>query len=56
VLLEFDADSPSDRDRIAQLYRVGKILRHESSNGSIAIEAELPRRVLARFQDAAVHA
>jgi GTP-binding protein HflX len=55
VQLQFDADSPADRDRIAQLYRVGKILRHESSNGSIAIEAELPRRVLGRFQDAAVH-
>ena len=56
VQLEFDADSPADRERIAQLYRVGKILRHESSNGSIAIEAELPRRVLVRFQDAAVQA
>ena len=54
VQLEFDPDSPADRDRIAQLYRVGKILRHESSNGSIAIEAELPRRVIGRFQDAAV--
>ena len=55
VQLEFDADSEADRDRIAQLYRVGRILRHESANGSIAIEAELPRRVLGRFQDPAVH-
>jgi len=56
VRLEFDAESESDRDRIAQLYRIGKILRHETSNGSIAIEAELPRRVLERFQDRTVEA
>jgi GTP-binding protein HflX len=54
VQLEFDADSEADRARIAQLYRVGKILRHESSNGSIAIEADVPRRVRPRFQDAEV--
>jgi GTPase len=53
VQLEFDATSNEHRDRIAQLYRVGKILRHESTNGHISIEAEIPRRVLDRFQDAA---
>ena len=56
VHLQFDAASPSDRDRIAQLYRVGRILRHESADGHVAIEAELPRRVVGRFQDAAVRA
>jgi GTP-binding protein HflX len=54
VRLQFDAESESDRDRIAQLYRIGKILRHETSDRSIAIEAELPRRVLERFQDRTV--
>jgi GTP-binding protein HflX len=56
VQLEFDAASDADRDRIAQLYRVGKILRHEWADGHISIEAEVPRRVLDRFQDAAVQA
>jgi GTP-binding protein HflX len=56
VQLKFDASSDGDRERIAHLYRIGKILRHESTNGHISIEAEVPRRVLDRFHDAAVHA
>jgi GTPase len=56
VRLEFDANSDGDRERIVQLYRIGRILRHESSDGHISIEAELPRRVLARFDDVAVRA
>jgi GTP-binding protein HflX len=56
VHLQFDAASPGDRDRIAQLYRVGRILRHESADGHVAIEAEVPRRVVGRFQDVAVRA
>jgi GTP-binding protein HflX len=53
IRLEFDAASDDDRKRIAQLYRVGRILRHESTNGHVSIEAEVPRRMLDRFQDAA---
>jgi GTP-binding protein HflX len=49
VTLEFDSDSDEDRDRIAQLYRVGRILRHVTANGHVSIEAEIPRRVLDRF-------
>jgi 50S ribosomal subunit-associated GTPase HflX len=56
VELAFDASSEEDRARIGQLYRIGRILRHESTNGHISIEAELPRRVLTRFQDVAVRA
>ncbi|HEY7502285.1 MAG TPA: GTPase HflX [Vicinamibacterales bacterium] len=56
VDLEFDGASETDRDRIAQLYRIGRILRHESSNGHVSIQVEMPRRVLARFNDVAVHA
>jgi GTP-binding protein HflX len=56
VELQFDGASDADRERIAQLYRVGRILRHESSNGHISIHAELPRRVLERFTDVAVQA
>jgi GTP-binding protein HflX len=56
VHLEFDASSDDDRARIGQLYRIGRILRHETSDGHISIEAEVPRRVVSRFQDVAVRA
>jgi GTP-binding protein HflX len=51
VTMEFDG-SDSDRDRIAHLYRIGRILRHESTDGRVSIEAELPRRVLDHFPSA----
>ncbi len=56
VQLEFDAASSSHRDRIAHLYRIGRILRHVSSDGHVWIEAEVPRRVLDRFVDVVVQA
>jgi GTP-binding protein HflX len=51
VTLEFDAGD-SDRERIAHLYRVGRVLRHVSTDGHVSIEAEVPRRVLDRFPSA----
>ena len=56
IHLEFDASSDEDRARIAQLYRVGRIRRHESSDGRVLIEAEVPRRVVERFVDREVRA
>jgi GTP-binding protein HflX len=50
VQLQFDPASSDDRERIAQLYRVARIIRHESTDGQVWIEAEVPRRVIARFQ------
>jgi GTP-binding protein HflX len=51
VTLEFDA-SEADRDRIAQLYRLARVLRHVSTDGRVTIDAEVPRRVLDRFSSA----
>jgi GTPase len=51
VTLEFDG-SDGDRERIAHLYRVGRIFRHASADGRVSIEAEVPRRVLERFPSA----
>src|SRR3954447_22680415 len=48
VTLEFDAGEAA-RERIAQLYRIGRILRHVAVDGRVSIEAEIPRRVLAQF-------
>jgi GTPase len=49
VVLEFDATSESDREQIAHVYRIGRILRHVSTDSRVSIEAELPRRMLGRF-------
>jgi GTP-binding protein HflX len=54
VTLEFDAASDDDRVRIAQVYRLGRILSHIASDGRISIEAVVPRRLLERMQPAAV--
>jgi GTP-binding protein HflX len=51
VTLEFDSGE-ADRDRIAHLYRIGRILRHVATNGRVSIEAEIPRRVLEQFPSA----
>ena len=52
VSLQFDSDDAADRQRIAQLYRIAHILSHVASNGTVSIEAEVPRRLLARLQPA----
>jgi GTP-binding protein HflX len=49
VTIEFDAGD-GDRERIAQLYRVGRILRHVATDERVVIDAEVPRRVLDQFQ------
>jgi GTP-binding protein HflX len=50
VTLEFDSAIDAHRAHIAELYRVGRILSHVATNGRVSIEAELPRRVLDRFE------
>ncbi|HSC27463.1 MAG TPA: hypothetical protein VLD67_09325, partial [Vicinamibacterales bacterium] len=50
LTFEFDAGSKQDRDRISHLYRVGRILRHVSTDGHVSIEAEVPRRLIDRFR------
>ena len=50
VTLEFSSEDADDRSRIAQLYRVGRIMSHVASNGRVSIEAEIPRRMLPRVQ------
>jgi GTPase len=50
VTFEFDAHDETDRGRIADLYRLGRILRHVASDSTITVEAQVPRRLLDRFQ------
>ena len=51
VTVSFPSTGDEARERVSELYRVGRILRHVTSNGSVSIEAEIPRRLVARFQD-----
>jgi GTP-binding protein HflX len=55
VTIEFEAGD-RQRDQIAQLYRLGKIINHLSADGRVTIEAEVPRRLVNRFASAVVHA
>ncbi len=50
VTFEFDAQDDTNREQISQLYRLGRILRHAATDGHVTIEAEIPRRLLARFR------
>ena len=52
VTLEFDSDSAEDRETIARVYRHARVLSHVTSDGRVAIEADVPRRVLDRVKAA----
>jgi GTP-binding protein HflX len=52
VTLEFDQDSVEDQERIARVYRHARVVSHVASDGRIAIEADVPRRVLDRVKTA----
>ena len=49
VTFSFDPHDAADRQRISDLYRFGRILRHTATDDSVIVEAELPRRMLERF-------
>ena len=50
VRFDFKSDQEADRQRIAQLYRVGKIRSHVATDGHVTIEAEVPRRMVSWLQ------
>jgi GTP-binding protein HflX len=54
VTLVFDARSEESRSRVAQLYRLGRVLQHATTEDQISIEVDLPRRLVSRFSDVAV--
>jgi len=49
VTFAFSPHDEADRQQISDLYRFGRIIRHVTSDESIIVEAELPRRMLDRF-------
>jgi GTP-binding protein HflX len=52
VMLEFDETSAEDREKIARVYRQARVVSHVTSDGRVAIEADVPRRVLERVKTA----
>jgi GTP-binding protein HflX len=49
VTLTFDARAGETPRRVSQVYQVARVLRHETRDGVVAIEADVPRRVLDRL-------
>jgi GTP-binding protein HflX len=52
--MRFALDEREERDRrvLADLYRHAKVVRHETRDHKTAVEAEVPRRLMARFRSA----
>lgn len=50
VSLEFDASGEAHA-ALAELYRHGRVVRQLAINGRLSIEADVPRRVLPRFEE-----
>jgi GTP-binding protein HflX len=52
VTLTFEPDNEEDRERIARIYRHGRVVLHETRDGQVSIVADVPRRLLARLGQA----
>jgi GTP-binding protein HflX len=52
VLLEFDTGRAEDRETIARVYRHARVHSHVTTGAHVAIEADVPRRVLERVRSA----
>ena len=40
-------DDPADKARVAQLYRVARVIEHDVTDGRVTIVADVPRRLVA---------
>jgi GTP-binding protein HflX len=50
TVVRFDfTDDAADRERIAHLYRIGRVRSHVATDGHVSIEAEVPRRAVERL-------
>jgi GTP-binding protein HflX len=47
MTISLDPADPGDRERIARIYRHGRVLVHETRNGRVSIVADVPRRLQA---------
>jgi GTP-binding protein HflX len=49
VTLTFNPDDEHDRERMAALYRNGRVIIHEARDGRVSIVADVSRRLLSRL-------
>ena len=49
ITISFDSDKAFDRQQIARLYRVARVISHVATNGRVVIEADVPRRFIERL-------
>jgi GTPase len=49
ITITFDSDKEFDRQQIARLYRVARVVSHVAMNGRVVIEADVPRRFIERL-------
>jgi GTP-binding protein HflX len=49
ITITFDEFKEFDRQQIARLYRVARVVSHVASNGRVVIEADVPRRYIERL-------
>jgi len=48
VTVSFDSEDAADRQRMARLYRLARVVSHVTTGGRAAIEADVPRRLMER--------
>jgi GTPase len=49
ITIAFDSEKEFDRQQIARLYRVARVISHVATNGRVVIEADVPRRFIERL-------
>jgi GTP-binding protein HflX len=49
ITISFDSGKEFDRQQIARLYRVARVLSHVATDGKVVIEADVPRRFIERL-------
>jgi GTP-binding protein HflX len=49
ITIAFDSAKEFDRQQIARLYRVARVVSHVATNGRVVIEADVPRRFIERL-------
>jgi GTPase len=49
ITITFDSGAEFDRQQIARLYRVARVISHVATDGRVIIEADVPRRFIERL-------
>jgi len=49
ITITFDSGKDFDRQQIARMYRVARVISHVATNGKVVIEADVPRRFIERL-------